>query len=85
MLLSYVVGRANMGSEVMGREVIIVTKKKKITFRLDENTEVAIEQLQKAMSDQLMTEVTEAQVIRSAIAYYYNQAVKSATDPEEKE
>ena len=84
-MLSYVVGRANIGSEVKGREVVIVTKKKKITFRLDDNTEVAIEQLQKAMSNQLMTEVTEAQVIRSAIAYYYNQAVKNTTDPEEKE
>lgn len=85
MSLSYVVGRAKIGNEVTGREVVIVTKKKKITFRLDDNTEVAIEQLQKAMSNQLMTEVTEAQVIRSAIAYYYNQAVKSSTDPEEKE
>lgn len=84
-MLSYVVGRANMKSEVEGREVVIVTKKKKITFRLDDNTEVAIEQLQKAMSNQLMTEVTEAQVIRSAIAYYYNQAVKNTMDPEEKE
>lgn len=84
MLLSYNVGRDSIKESNVGRVVEIVTQsKKKITFRLDENTTVAIEQLRKAMSDQLMTDVSEAQVIRSAIAYMYNSSVKSS-DREDK-
>ena len=80
-VLSYFVGHDKMITLNKGLEVEIVTKNKKISFRLDENTAVAIEQLKEAMEKQLHTEVTEAQVIRSAIAFYYNTAV---ADSEEK-
>ena len=84
MGLSYFVRRDTMDLLQEGVEVEIVTKNKKISFRLDDNTAVAIEQLKEAMEKQMLTEVTDAQVIRSAIAFYYNTAVANQSDQEDK-
>lgn len=61
-------------------EVIVKMRNKKITVRLNENEEKALEALREAISRQHHLDVNHSDVIRQAIAYLYHSASKGSED-----
>lgn len=50
-----------------------MTTDKRITFRLDEKSQIAFDHLKETMSKQAMVDMTDTQVIRACLAMTFNE------------